>query len=138
MTGSVFLGSGMKFPPQINPATGRFAVSSGPASVKESIYIILMTHKGERWLEPSFGSGLMRYVFMDLSPTMINICCMQIRADILEQEPRVSDVEVSLEPTPRDGCLLIRIGYTLIAANTRDNMVFPFYINGAEETPTDG
>ena len=39
------LGSGMKFPPQINPATGRFEVVSGQASVKESVYIILMTQK---------------------------------------------------------------------------------------------
>ena len=37
----------MKFPPQINPATGRFAVSSEEESVKESVYLILMTQKTE-------------------------------------------------------------------------------------------
>ena len=35
-----FLGSGMKFPPQINPATGRFEVARGETSVKESVYIM--------------------------------------------------------------------------------------------------
>ena len=30
-----FLGTGMKFPPQINPATGRFMVSSEEESVKD-------------------------------------------------------------------------------------------------------
>jgi len=125
---SDFLGTGMKFPPQIDHGTGRFAASSGAASVKESVYIILMTHMGERWLEPSFGSRLTSYVFMDASPAMISILTQEITDSILEQEPRVGDVEVSVDPAVKDGCLIVNIGYTLAADNTSDNMVFPFYI----------
>ena len=40
-----FLGKGMKFPPQINPATGRFVTVDGAQAIKESIYLILMTAK---------------------------------------------------------------------------------------------
>ena len=68
-----FLGTGMKFPPQIDKSTGRFMLSSGAECVKESVYLILMTHQGERWLEPTFGSRLMNYTFMDTSPTMLGI-----------------------------------------------------------------
>jgi hypothetical protein len=134
---SGFLGAGMKFPPQIDPATGRFAVSAGGASVKESVYIILMTNIGERWLEPSFGSGLMNYVFMDTSPTMINILSQEIQDSILEQEPRVSDVEVTVDPDVKDGCLIVNISYRIAATNTPDNMVFPFYIGGIAEVGAD-
>ena len=67
MPGDNFLGTGMKFPPQINPATGRFAVSSEEESVKESVYLILMTQKTERFLRPEFGSDLMSYTFMDIN-----------------------------------------------------------------------
>ena len=46
MKTNTFLGRGMKFPPQVNPATGRIVTSEDNISVKESIYLILMTNKG--------------------------------------------------------------------------------------------
>ena len=68
-----YLGTGMKFPPQIHPATGRFMVSSEAESVKESVYLILMTQRSERFLRPDFGSDLMSYTFMDLNITSIHM-----------------------------------------------------------------
>ena len=59
-----FLGKGMKFPPQINKATGRFMTSSEKENIKESIYLILMTQKTERFMRPDFGSSIMQYTFM--------------------------------------------------------------------------
>ena len=126
-----FLGTGMKFPPQVDPGTGRFTLSSGPQSVKESIYIILMTNQGERWLEPTFGSQIMRYTFMDTSLTMLNIMSNELRAFLLEQEPRISDVEVDINPEVKDGCLIVNIRYTIANTNTQDNLVFPFYLNAS-------
>lgn len=136
MDASAFLGSGMKFPPQVNPGTGRFAVSSNAASVKESLYIILMTNRGERWLEPGFGSGLMGYTFMDTSTTMLSLMASDLRGCILEQEPRISDVDIEMDPTAREGCLLVNIRYEIAQTHTRENLVFPFYLNAApEEVP---
>ena len=43
-----FLGTGVAFPPQIDPATGKFKMSVGEQSVKESIYLILMTQVTEK------------------------------------------------------------------------------------------
>ena len=129
-----FLGAGMKFPPQIDPGTGRFALSSGAQNVKESVYIILMTNRGERWLDPDFGSDIMRYTFMDTSLTMLNLLSSDLRALLLEQEPRIRDVTVDIDPEVRDGCMLVNVGYTVADTNTRDNLVFPFYLNaGGEE-----
>jgi len=128
-----FLGTGIKFPPQVNKSTGRFMLSSGAENVKESLYIILMTHRGERWLEPGFGSRLMSYTFMDTSITMLSLLSNELRAVILEQEPRISDVDVDIDPNVKDGCLLINIIYTISDTNNRDNMVFPFYLNTTSE-----
>ena len=69
-----FLGQGMKFPPQINKATGRFMTVDEEQSVRQSIYLILMTQLGERPLRENFGSNLMSYTFMDLSLTRIKNC----------------------------------------------------------------
>ena len=133
MSDREFLGTGMKFPPQIVPGTGRFAVSSREQSVRESVYLILMTNRGERWLEPGFGSQMTRYAFMDTSPTMLRMLSDDLRALILQQEPRISDVDVDVDPEVKNGCLLVNIAYTVAASNSRDNFVFPFYLNAVRE-----
>jgi phage baseplate assembly protein W len=134
---TAFLGTGMKFPPRINQNTGRFAVSAGAESVKESVYIILMTGMGERWLEPAFGSRIMGYTFIDVSSAMLNMLSSEIRNAILGQEPRVADVDINFEKTTSDGCLIINIAYRLRENNTMENMVFPFYLGVPEAENTD-
>ena len=129
MSDKEFLGTGMRFPPQIVPGTGRFALSTREQSVRESVYLVLMTNRGERWLEPGFGNQMMRYAFMDTSPTMIRMLSDDLRELILEQEPRISDVDVDVDPETKNGCLLVSIRYTVAATNSRDNLVFPFYLN---------
>ncbi|HIU32326.1 MAG TPA: GPW/gp25 family protein [Candidatus Caccousia avistercoris] len=138
MSNENFLGRGMKFPPQIDAGTGRFALSSGAQSVKESVYLILMTQQGERWLEPDFGSRILSYTFMDTSPTMITLLVNELRSLLLEQEPRISEVQIELDPSSREGCLVFNLGYTITATNTRDNLVFPFYLNPGEEEDNAG
>ena len=127
----------MKFPPQIDPGTGRFSLSSGAQSVRESVYLILMTQRGERWLEPEFGSRILSYTFLDISPTTVTLLTNELRALLLEQEPRISDVQVELDPETREGCLIFNLSYTITETNTRDNLVFPFYLNPGEGE-TDG
>lgn len=132
-----FLGMGMKFPPQVNPATGRFAVSLGAHSVKESIYLILMTQKTERMVRPSFGSDMMEYTFMDMTETMMTMLARDIRSDILTQEPRVSEVEIEMKPVPARGLLMVDISYTIQGGHTKDSVVFPFYLDAGTEGEED-
>ena len=44
-----------------------------------------------------------------------------------------NDVDVEVEPEIKNGCLLVDIHYTVAATNSRDNFVFPFYLNAARE-----
>ena len=129
-----FLGTGMAFPPQVDPATGRFKMSSGSQSVKESIYLILMTQVTERITRPNFGSRTASYVFMDVSLTELTIMRSELTDVILSQEPRVSNVDITTEMREQQGYILLSIDYTLAANNQRDNLVFPFYLN-AEPVP---
>ena len=136
MNDRAFLGAGMKFPPQIDPGTRRFAVSAREQSVRESVYLILMTSRGERWLEPNFGSQMASYAFMDTSPTMLRMLSDDLRDLLLTQEPRISEVDVEIDPETKNGYLLVSIRYTVAATNSQDNLVFPFYLNAAREEPT--
>lgn len=131
-----YLGSGLKFPIQVNRATGRAVMSHAGQSVKESVYIILMTQKGERFARRDFGSRLLSYTFMDTSVTRINMMAREVERTILEQEPRISDVDVDVEPRLDKGCLIVNINYVIAADHRRGSLVFPFYLNvetGEEE-----
>ena len=96
MPDNSFLGAGMKFPPQINPATGRFVISSQAESVKESVYLILMTQKSERLVRPGFGSRIMSYTFMDTNLTALNMMIRELEDQILSQEPRIGNVDINV------------------------------------------
>lgn len=128
-----FLGTGMKFPPQINPTTGRFTCVSGRESIKESVYLILMTQKTERFMRPEFGSSVMGYVFAQTDATMLNLIAHEIAGDIMRNEPRVEQVNVNMDQDSKPGCLFINVDYTVRGENVRENMVFPFYLGEEPE-----
>ncbi|MCR5594704.1 MAG: GPW/gp25 family protein [Lachnospiraceae bacterium] len=128
-----FLGTGMAFPPRIDPATGRFVTSSGSQSVKESIYLILMTQVTERFTRPYFGTETSSYVFMDLNLTELTIMKRELTESIMSQEPRVSRINIETEMREQQGYIMINIDYELAQTNQRDNLVFPFYLNAEPE-----
>lgn len=123
------LGTGVKFPLQVNQTTGRFLLSQGADNVKESLYLILMTQQGERFTRQEFGSRIMAYPFIETSTTMLNIMAREIQNTILEQEPRIWQVEVEIEPDQRLGYLQIELRYMLRQTQTKDSMTVPFYIS---------
>ena len=129
MAESGFLGKGMKFPPQVNPATGRFEIVSEEQSVKEAVYLILMTQQTERPMRPEFGTNLMSYTFLDLGATMLNMVMRSLKDQLMNQEPRIADVEITADTESRPGVMLFDIAYTVRSSNVRDNLVFPFYLN---------
>ena len=132
-----FLGTGVAFPPQIDPATGRFKMSKGPQSVKESIYLILMTQVSERLTRPDFGTQTASYIFMDINLTELTIMERDLTDSILRQEPRIRDVDISTDMQAQQGYIMISIDYTLAETNQRDNLVFPFYLNAEPEPETE-
>ncbi len=122
-----FLGTGIKFPIQVNKATGEFVMSSEEESVKESVYLILMTQRGERWLRPDFGSSILSYVFTDISLTRISMMEKEIARTIMDNEPRIAKTDVKIRPVMDQGCLIVSLEYTIARTNRKDNLVFPFY-----------
>lgn len=128
-----FLGTGLKFPLQVNKTTGRFVMSQGQDNVKESLYMILMTQQSERFTRPEFGSRMMSYTFMDTSETMLNVMARDIQNTILTQEPRIAKANVNISQKLEQGCLMVDIQYMLRETNTMDNMVFPFYLYAEKE-----
>ncbi len=124
-----FLGKGLKFPVSVNNVTGRFQMSSGEEDIKESIYIILMTQKGERLLMPNFGSKINNYVFEVMNETNLTLMANNIKSAIQTYEKRIGNVNVNVEMDKLNkGKLIFDISYIVNKTNEVGNMVFPFYL----------
>ena len=93
---NAFLGRGFKFPIQVDEITGKMKTSSYEEDIKEAIYIILMTKKGERIMNPKFGCGVHDFAFDTMDYTTLNRMEYEVREAITLWEPRIVDLEVNL------------------------------------------
>ncbi|HEV2860986.1 MAG TPA: GPW/gp25 family protein [Pyrinomonadaceae bacterium] len=123
-----FLGKGWRFPVKVDGA-GRVVLSEFEEDIREAVRIILLTAKGERVMRPEFGTGLHNFVFETMSVTNIGTIQAAIQNGLIEWEPRIEVLAVSVEADPGEvGKLLINIDYEVRATNTQFNLVFPFYV----------
>ena len=128
--GGKFLGSGWKFPIEIDSSTGRFKSSSYEEDVQEAIYIILSTSKGERIMREDFGSKLSKYVFETLDKTTIAMMKYDIKEALVNWEPRITDISVEVSRDDKESSKInVDIGYRVRKTNNLFNLVYPFYIN---------
>lgn len=125
-----FLGSGWSFPVTFTAGNYELHTSSYEKNINESINIILLTKKGERSMEPQFGSGLQSLFFKIMDETLKGEIIDAIKTSLIDNEPRISvqDIEVDF-PEPASGLVSVSISYVYNQTNTRHNYVFPFHIN---------
>lgn len=129
-----FLGRGLKFPLQVDPKTGKIAMSEHEENIMESVGIILRTGRGERVMRPDFGSDTMEYAFAPSASAVSGSIAHDIAEILTIQEPRIMDVEVTTEDLNRqNGTLVINVSYTVRSTNNRFNHVYPFYVTEGSE-----
>ncbi len=129
MNGREFLGRGLKFPLQVDARTRKLAMVSEEEDIREAIGIILRTSQGERVMRPGFGSTVMEYAFSDTSGVSLERIAYEVRRQLIDQEPRITDVEVACQQVDRqNGSVVFQISYTVSKTNNRYNHVYPFYV----------
>ena len=134
MNGKEFLGRGLKFPLQVDPRTGNLAMADQEEDIREAIGIILRTGRGERVMRPDFGSNTMDYAFAPVSSSMTSSIAHELRLNLLEQEPRIRDVEITCDQMDQQtGAVVIHVSYTVRSTNNRYNHVYPFYVTEGSE-----
>lgn len=121
-----FLGTGWAFP--LGAVGGRVGMRADAALVEQSIGLILSTAKGERVMEPDFGSDLPKLVFTE-GEQAVPLAEHAVRAALERWEPRIKVLAVTASVSPTaPATLLIGIAYLLRAFNSRHNLVYPFYL----------
>lgn len=125
-----FLGTGFSFPINVDETTGKIAESSHENDIKQGIYLILMTRKGERVMRPEFGCDIHKFAFESLDFTIASQMETCIKDALVLFEPRISDIEVSVKEDAKEGGKVwIGIHYIVRTTNNPYNLVYPFYIN---------
>lgn len=128
MNGKEFMGQGLKFPLQIDPKTGKFAMVSAEEDIAESIGIILHTVQGERVMRPEFGTNVMDYTFSAASESERQSLAFELREQLSYQEPRIDDINVRCRETDElEGAIVVELDYRVRSTNNRYNHVYPFY-----------
>lgn len=129
MSSKKFLGTGFQFPIQIDKATGRMKTSSYEEDIKEAIWIILMTKKGERVRNPEFGCGIHNYVFGNTDYQTLKEMERSVLEALQIWEPRIMDTKVHVRlSTESESTVQIEVSYVVRVTNNPYNLVFPFYI----------
>ena len=122
-----FLGVGVGFPFQFD-ASGAIPTAQYEESVRQSVWIILGTAKGERVMRPDFGCGIYDLVFEVNSASTSGKVAQAVREALLINEPRIDVRNVQVDAQGGGEMLLIDVEYQVRATNNVFNLVYPFYL----------
>ena len=128
LNGKEFMGRGLRFPLQIDPVTGKFAMVSEEEDIAEAIGIILNTVQGERVMRPDFGSNVLDYTFSAASDTVRQSLAFDLREQLGYLEPRIDEIDVRCTDSDElEGAIVVEVSYVVRSTNNRYNRVYPFY-----------
>jgi len=129
-----FLGQGWSFPPAFLLNGSMVEMVSGQEDIRQSLHILLSTSLGERTMFSGYGCELSKYLFEETDQALVTGLKEMVTDAILNNEARIHVDDVDVDQSATDpGLLLITIDYTERSTNNRYNMVYPFYLNEANQ-----
>lgn len=128
-----FTGSGYALPFEFNSKGGvDFLKSDTPetqlARIKQAIFVLLGTKKGERFFNRDFGCRLPELVFEPNDNILVGLARQFVinAINLNEKRVRIKDVDPFIDID--NNILFIPISYTIIATNVEGNLVYPFFL----------
>ena len=100
-----------------HPVTDDVVVSRDASAIKQAIVNLLLTNKGERLMNPNYGSDIRRYLFEPLDYGTANQIKGNIRDTIERFEPRISVVRLKASPNYDDNGFDITMTYSIRGTN---------------------
>ena len=119
--------TGWSFPPAFTRGPQSVVMVSDNEDIHQSLEILLTTSIGERFLRPTYGCDLRRYLFEPLDEGLVAYIRDLVNNAILYHEPRIRLTNLTLTSRANEGTLLIELAYVIRSTNSRQNFVFPFY-----------
>ncbi|MBW4508243.1 MAG: GPW/gp25 family protein [Scytonematopsis contorta HA4267-MV1] len=108
---------------------GQIKMARHEDCVRQSIWMILGTARGERLMRPNFGCGIHDLVFANNTASISGQIISEVEQALSEWEPRIDVLHIDVTPdTNHPNCLFIQINYHVRTTNNRFNLVYPFYL----------
>ncbi|WP_316808842.1 GPW/gp25 family protein [Pedobacter agri] len=130
---SSFLGTGWAFPPKINKYvdSDRFTTSmaSELLDINQSLEILFGTAVGERIMQAEYGCNLDDMLFEPINVTLVTRITERVRRAIIYYEPRIKLDKLDVFKNEESGIINLVVEYTIRSTNTRNNIVYPYYLN---------
>lgn len=125
-----FLGKGWSFPPSFDKSRAEIQMVIEDEDIKESLQIYFSTRIGERIVRQDYGCIIYDYLFQSANSSTLSSIELSLTNMIREYEPRILVHQVkAVIVDEKEGIININVEYEIQSTNTRDNIVFPFYIN---------
>jgi uncharacterized protein len=124
-----FLGVGWGFPIKKDKDTNCLALAAHEESIKQAIWIIISTAKGERVMRPDFGCGIHELVFAPNDAATRGMARHHVNEALRVWEPRIEVLDVIVRAAGvQEETLHIGIEYRVRTTDNRFNLVYPFYL----------
>ena len=128
-TSNSFLGTGWQFPIEFSKATNTTEMLSDEDDIQNSLQVLLSTRIGERIMQPAYGCNMDVLLFESINESLITYVKDLVFTAIYYYEPRISPDNLTIETTDEEGMILVNVAYTIRSTNSRQNLVFPFYLD---------
>jgi phage baseplate assembly protein W len=130
-----FRGSGWRFP-VVPSAGGGLGYSTGDENITQSLVILLQTVVGERVMRADFGTSVPDMLFDPDSDQNLQRLEIAVSDAVRQWEPRV-DVEsvAATRVADADTAVEVSVTYRILASNTKQNLVFPYYLASVRVVP---
>ena len=100
-----------------HPVTDDLVVSRDASAIKQAIVNLLLTNKGERPFNPSYGSDVRDYLFEPLDYGTAAQVKLSIESTITKFEPRIQILSIEVWPNFNDNAFSVEMTYQIIGSN---------------------
>ncbi|MEG4304896.1 GPW/gp25 family protein [Microcoleus sp. D3_18a_C4] len=123
-----FLGVGWTLPVQLDKGE-QVLMAKYEDCVRQSIWAIVNTARGERVMRPDFGCRIHDRVFAPNNSGTVGEIISDVREALMEWEPRIDVLDIDMLSNPsQPNVLHISINYQVRTTNNLFNLVYPFYL----------
>ena len=104
-------------------------VTTDLENIRQSIWIILTTARGDRVMRPDFGCDIAKLVFATVNTSTTALIIHYVKEALMKWEPRITVKKVIVQPDEEnDAQLNIGIDYVVNSSNSSENLVYPFFL----------
>jgi|GEM_PF-999325 phage baseplate assembly protein W len=95
-------------------------------AIRTNIINYFLTGKGERYMNPNFGTIIRNLMFENINQGMVDRVKSTVRAGLSEYFPTVVPVDFNVNGTPDSNTVTLSLKYTIQNTNIEDEVVINF------------